>query len=153
MVIISLLLEQLDKKILEALQRDARLSSRQIAEQLGVAAGTVNARIRRLREQGVLRGFRPEINWDMAGYDITAVILVRVEGGKLVEVENKLANSKNICVVYDMTGDYDVALVGKFRDRAQLNRFIKSTLAMDHIERTVTSIVLNVVKEEFTLPI
>ena len=153
MVIFSLLLKELDKKILEALQRDARLSSRQVAEQLGVAAGTVNARIRKLREQGVLRGFRPQIDWNVAGYDITAVILVRVEGGKLVEVENKLANSKNICLVYDMTGDYDVALVGKFRDRAQLNRFIKSTLAMDHIERTVTSIVLNVVKEEFTLPI
>jgi|TARA_B100000315_G_scaffold251527_1_gene286478 DNA-binding Lrp family transcriptional regulator len=153
MVIFSLLLEQLDKKILEALQRDARLSSRQIAEKLGVAAGTVNARMRKLREQGVLRGFRPEIDWDVAGYDITAVILVRVEGGKLVEVENKLANNKNICLVYDMTGDYDVALVGKFRDRAQLNRFIKSALAMDHIERTVTSIVLNVVKEEFALPI
>ena len=153
MVIFSLLLEELDKKILEALQRDARLSSRQVAEQLSVAAGTVNARIRKLREQGVLRGFRPQIDWNVAGYDITAVILVRVEGGKLVEVENKLANSKNICLVYDMTGDYDVALVGKFRDRAQLNRFIKSTLAMDHIERTVTSIVLNVVKEEFTLPI
>jgi Lrp/AsnC family transcriptional regulator for asnA, asnC and gidA len=50
--------------------------------------------------------------------------------------------------VYDITGEWDSLIIGHFRDREDLNFFIKNVLAKKYVDRTVTHIVLNVVKEE-----
>jgi DNA-binding Lrp family transcriptional regulator len=53
-----------------------------------------------------------------------------------------------VIAVYDTTGDYDIVTVAKFRTREELNVFIKETLKMPYVKRSVTSIALNVVKED-----
>jgi DNA-binding Lrp family transcriptional regulator len=145
------LTEDLDLEILRALSADARASYRDIARKLRIAVGTVHARIEKLRERGTLVGFAPVLNWNNLGYSLAAVILIRVKGRHLVDVENKLAKLPEVVLLYDITGDYDVAMVSKFRDTRDLNRFIKDVLAMEYIERTSTSIVLNIIKENLML--
>jgi Lrp/AsnC family transcriptional regulator for asnA, asnC and gidA len=53
-----------------------------------------------------------------------------------------------VVAVYDITGDYDAAVITKFKDRSSLNDFVKKLLAMPNIKRTVTNVVLNVIKED-----
>ena len=53
--------------------------------------------------------------------------------------------------VYDITGEKDIVVVAKFKTRTELNRFIKTVLSVEFIERTNTHIVLNTVKEDFRL--
>ncbi len=141
-------LDDLDIKILRALEENARMSYREIAQKFGVATGTIYNRIKKLTDRGVIKGYAPLIDPEKVGLNITALILVQVDGKHLVEVEEEIAKFDEVSVVYDITGDFDVAVVARFRDRDELNSFIKRLLAMQHVKRTVTNFVLNVVKED-----
>jgi DNA-binding Lrp family transcriptional regulator len=146
-------LEGLDLKIIRSLQHDSRASYRDIAKKLDVAVGTVHSRISRLQESNVIRGFSVELDYSRIGFALTSLILLQVKGKHLREVETKLAHLPNVCVVYDVTGDFDVAIVAKFENSSKMDEFIKSVLSMDFVERTVTSIVLNSVKENYNIPL
>ena len=146
-------LEPLDIEILRALQQDARSSYRDIARKLKVAVGTVHSRAKKLEEAKVLRGFSVELDYSKLGFAITALILLQAKGKHLRDVESRLSKFENVCLVYDITGDFDIALVGKFSDPSSMDKFIKEVLAMDFVERAVTSIVLNSVKENFKIPL
>jgi Lrp/AsnC family transcriptional regulator for asnA, asnC and gidA len=135
-------------QILSALNADARRSSREIAETIGVSTGTVYNRMKRMTERGVIRGYIPLLNHTKTGYVFTILLLIQVEGEYITEVEEHLAATKEVMAVYDITGDFDVALIAKFKTQAALNAFIKRVLKTPHIRRTVTSMVLNVVKED-----
>ena len=141
-------LDNLDVKILRLLEEDARRSSREIAEKLEVATGTVYNRVKRLTDQGIIKGYIPIIDASKVGFELTALILLQADGKYLVDVESEIAKVDGVSCVYDITGDFDAAVIARFRDRASLNGFIKSLLAIPHIKRTVTNVVLNIVKED-----
>jgi len=145
--------EDLDLRIIRSLQQDARASYRDIARRIGVAVGTVQSRIRKLEQSKILSGFSVNLDYAKLGYALTALILLQVKGGHLKDVESKLANFPNVCVVYDVTGDFDVALVTKFENASSMDDFIKEVLSISFVERTVTSIVLNRVKENYNIPL
>ncbi|MDI9643932.1 MAG: Lrp/AsnC family transcriptional regulator [Candidatus Verstraetearchaeota archaeon] len=140
--------DETDLMILRELQEDAMTSYRDIAEKLGLSVGTVHNRIKRLKEIGLIKSFSAIIDAEKLGFGLTAIVLMQVEGGKIVEVEQKLSASKSILAVYDTTGEFDIIAIGKFRNREDLNAFIKETLKIEAVKRTVTSIALNVVKED-----
>ncbi len=140
-------IDSLDIKILVELQEDARKSLREIAEKLGVVEGTVYNRINKLKKMGVIKKFIPVIDYSKLGFDLIAVIGVTAEGGHLIEVEEMLANEPNVTAVYDVTGQFDVITVAKFRDRESLNDFVKKIAGLEHVQKTYTMLVLNVVKE------
>ena len=140
-------IDDLDLKIIRELQKDARQSYREMAERLKVAEGTVYNRVNKLQEMGIIKRFILDIDFSKLGYDLTAIIALKVEGGHLPEIEEIIAKKSNVSSVYDVTGDYDAIVVAKFRDRSALNKFVKGILAMPHVRRTHTMIVLNVMKE------
>jgi DNA-binding Lrp family transcriptional regulator len=141
-------LDELDVKILSLLGEDARMSCREVAEKLGVASGTVYNRVRRMTEDGVIKGYIPLLDYAKLGYGLAALVMIQVEGQHLVEVENTLAKSAEVMAVYDVTGEFDVAVLARFKSQASMNKFIKDTLKIAYIRRTVTNIILNVVKED-----
>jgi len=140
-------LDTLDIKVLIELQEDARKSLREIAEKLNVAEGTVYNRINKLKKMGIIEKFIPVIDYSKLGFDITAIIGITAEGGHLIEVEELLAKEPNVTAVYDVTGEFDVITVARFRSRSELNDFIKRIASLEHVKRTYTMLVLNVVKE------
>jgi len=143
--------DAVDIRILVELQEDARKSLREIAEKLGVAEGTVYNRINKLRRMGVIERFIPIINYSKLGFDLIVVIGVTAEGGHLIEVEELLANEPNVTAVYDVTGEFDVITVAKFKDRESLNAFVKRIAGLEHVKKTYTMLVLNVVKETHSI--
>ncbi len=145
--------DDIDLKILRILQEDSRTSYRKIADAIGIAVGTVYNRIKRLEEEGVFRAYTVMIDPTKIGYDLTAFILMQAEGPYLMEVERKIAQSDYVICIYDITGDFDIAVIARFKNRAMLNTFIKGMLRMPHITRTVTSVTLNIVKEDFRVKI
>lgn len=145
----DLKIDEVDLKILRELQKDSRKSYRDIAKAIGVATGTVYNRIKSLTDAGVLKGYTSIIDPSKVGYELTALILIQVDGGYLVETEKEIAKSDNVFCVYDITGDFDGAILARFKSREEMNGFIKWLIAMPHVKRTVTSFVLNVIKEEF----
>ena len=140
-------IDDLDLKIIVELQNDARQSFKDIAERLGVAEGTVYNRVNKLKDLDVIKRFVPDIDHSKLGYDLTALIGIVVEGGHLPENEEEIAKDPSVLAVYDVTGEYDIMIVAKFKDRAGLNDFIKRIVAMKYVQRTYTMVALNVVKE------
>ncbi|MDP6534710.1 MAG: Lrp/AsnC family transcriptional regulator [Candidatus Poseidoniia archaeon] len=140
--------DKTDRALLEALNRDGRASQRELAAATGVALGTVSNRLRRLQEAGVLRGFLPDIDAERAGFTLTAIMQMRISKGHIIAVQAYVAEHPRVFGVYDVTGEWDSLVLARFRDRAEMDTFIKSTLSQPYIERTNTSLVLNTVKQE-----
>lgn len=147
------ILDGLDRAILGELNVDARRSHREIAHRLDVSPTTVIHRVERLEREGVIRGYIPLLDDEMLGFDLTATIGIRISKGRLREVEERLAKDSRAYAIYDVTGDFDALLIGRFRDRRDLDRFVKHALQDPHIERTNTQVVLNRVKEEKRVPV
>lgn len=146
-------LDELDRSILVELNIDARRSHRAIAQRLKISPTTVSARVARLESDGVIRGYIPLLDDELLGWDLWALIGVRISKGRLREVEERLARDPHAYAIYDVTGEYDALLIGRFRDRRDLDRFVKHALQDPHVERSNTQVVLNRVKEERRVPI
>jgi Lrp/AsnC family transcriptional regulator for asnA, asnC and gidA len=140
-------LDDTDLKILNLLQEDSRLSFNKIASKLGVSVGTAYNRIKNLEVLGVIKGYTAVLDLEKLSYGLTAVILIQAGGKHMAEVETEIAKARSVVAVYDITGDYDAAVVAKFKDTASLNDFVKTLLAAPNVKRTVTNVVLNVIKE------
>jgi DNA-binding Lrp family transcriptional regulator len=130
------------------MQEDCRLSFNKIARKLGVSVGTAFNHVKSLEKKGIINGYTVTLDSSKLGYSLTVIIMIQAEGRFLADVENEISKNANIVAVYDITGDYDAVALAKFKDRASLNAFIKNLLTLPHIKRTVTHIVLNVIKED-----
>ncbi|MHB8632668.1 MAG: Lrp/AsnC family transcriptional regulator [Thermoplasmatota archaeon] len=141
--------DDLDRRILGVLMGDAQTPFRQIANASGTTVGTVHNRIKRMRAEGVIKRFLPEIDATKLGFGICALIELKIVGGHLAQAQHELAQDPHIVAVYDVTGEMDTLFIGKFRDTSDLDRFVKGTLQHPHVKETRTRLVLNVVKEGF----
>ena len=141
-------MDEIDDKILEKLNENARKSYREIARELKISLTTVSNRIKRMEDEKIIERYIPLINQEKIGYDLTAVINVKISHGKLIEVQERISNDKHVSGVYDITGDWDSLIIAHFKDRRDLNGFIKGVLSLDNVEKTNTQIVLNIVKNE-----
>ena len=141
-------IDTVDKKLLMELLRDSRVSLRRLAEEMNVSPATLHNRLLKLIQEGVIRGFTTLIDYTKLGYSLTSIIMAKVDGKHLVEFEKSIANYDNVIAVYDIVGEYDVAIIAKFRSVEDLDNFLKNLLKNPVVERTYTSIVLNVIKED-----
>ncbi len=141
-------MDDLDKKIIRALNQNARKSFREIAKEVDSSVTAVIHRIRKFEEAGVLKGFIPVVDMEYFEKRIIAIIALRISQGKLIETQKKIAEDDRVAAVYDVTGDWDSFVLAYFKDRPDLNDFIKTLLSHKNVDRSVTHLVLNVVKEE-----
>jgi Lrp/AsnC family transcriptional regulator for asnA, asnC and gidA len=145
--------DELDRKIIQALNRNARRSYREIAKEVGISVTSVIHRVKKLQESGAIKGYIPVVDQEHFGLSLSAVIALRISRGKLLDIQQKIAEDPRIAAVYDVTGEWDSVVIGYFRDRHDLNDFIKGLLSLENVDRSITHIVLNVVKEERRIPV
>ncbi len=145
--------DETDLKILKILEEDSKTNYREIASRLNIAIGTVSNRINNLKERGIIKKFTIDIDTAAIGYEVTAIILIQIDGKFIHEVEEKLAENSNVYAIYDTTGDWDSIIAVKFRKVLDLNKFLKDLNKTNHIKQTSTSICLNVIKEHTFFPI
>src|SRR3990170_7034917 len=98
-----MVLNETDMKILQVLLEDARFSSRQIAKKVGVSVGTVLSRIKKMEEDGLIKGYFVLVDHEKLGFELTVVMEITVSKGRLVEMETEIAKISNVCSVYDVT--------------------------------------------------
>ena len=142
------MIDELEKKIIRVLNLNARKSFREVARDVGTSATAVINTVRKLEEAGAIRGYVPVVDPEHFGFRLAAIIAVRISRGKLLETQKKISHDSHVAAIYDVTGDWDSFIIGRFTGREDLNGFIKKLLAIPDVDRTVTHIVLNVVKEE-----
>ncbi|MEL0213776.1 MAG: Lrp/AsnC family transcriptional regulator [Euryarchaeota archaeon] len=141
------MLDDTDRRIIEVLERDARTSLRGIAEEVGVSLGTVSNRVKKLEDNGVIKDYRVILDSEKVGWNLNVVIGLRIQKGRLIEIQEKIARDNRVYGVYDVTGEFDSMVIARAVDRSDLDDLSKNVLSMDGVERSVTHLVLNTVKE------
>ncbi len=146
-------IDELDRQILSVLQEDCRLSFRKIAEKMHISCVKASSRIKNLEDTGIVKGYTVILDQLKLGYDLTTVIFIQTDGRYLEDLENDLLQIANVILLYEITGDFDLVAVARVKDRGSLNTLIKSLLLTPHIKKTMTSISLSIVKEDFKIKI
>jgi len=146
-------MDEIDQRILAELMNDARKSIREIAKSVNISPATVHSRLKKLIRNGIIKGFVPVVDSSKVGFPITAIIMLSVEGDKLKKLEKDLGEMNNVIAVYDITGDFDLMLIAKFRDMDGLNVFVKDLLSRPEVKKSVTHIAFSVIKEDLKLPL
>jgi len=136
-----------DKKIIEIILKDARLSSRHIARLTNISVGTVITRIKNMEANGLIKGYTAQIDHEKLGYTLTAIIEITLSKSPLLEVENEIAKMPGICNMYNVTGSTDVIVVAKFKNKDELINFTNQLLTLPYVEHTNTHITLTTIKE------
>lgn len=145
--------ENLDTELVNALLGNGRESLRSLGDQLDVSVTTVSNHLNDLEEAGAIEGYTPIVNYGRLGYDVTAILQLKVEGQGLPDITETLRSEPQMVSVYETTGDYDIIAVGKFTDSDDMNNQIKRILADADVQESNTSVVLNAVSEyeQFTV--
>ena len=141
-------LDDTDKKILNVVVGNSRLSLRQIAVKAGVSVATVMHHIRKLEEDKIIKKYSAQLDYEKIGYDIEVLIEMRISKGRLLDVERKIAVHPNVFAVYDVTGAFDSVILARFQTRRQMDNFLKKIQTYEFVERTETKLVLQAIKEE-----
>lgn len=155
-------MDEVDRKILMALQADGKKTLQELSEELGRPKTTLAARIRKLEEEGVILGYKAVVNPFALGYKLLAFVLVSVRRGASAEskplqqtVAEKVLQECNgeggmpfVEEAYIITGPYDLLFKVWARDVKQLSTFLVAYLASNpDIQRTETLIVLEIVDD------
>ena len=142
------MIDDLALKIVRALNQNARKSYRDVAKEVGTSATAVINKVRKLEESGAIKGYIPVVDPGHFGIELVAIVALRISKGKLLETQQRISSDRRVAAVYDITGEWDSLVIGYFKGRDDLNDFIKGVLSLPFIDRTVTHLVLNIVKDE-----
>jgi Lrp/AsnC family transcriptional regulator, regulator for asnA, asnC and gidA len=142
-------LDETDVRIIEALQKDGRVAFSQVAEQLGVSPGMIRQRYSRLVEQGVLKVVAITNPLRM-GYKTMAMIGIRVDGSKLLDVAEKVSRLDEVIYLVVCSGRFDIFAEIVCRDHEDLLRFITEKLStIDGVRESESFMHLKIVKEVY----
>lgn len=142
-------LDETDLKIIEALQKDGRVAFSQIAEQLGVSPGMIRQRYSRLVDQGFLKVVAITNPLKM-GYRTMAMIGIRAEGSKLLDVAEKVSKLDEVIYMIISSGRFDIFAEVVCRDHEDLLRFITDKLsAIDGVRESESFMHLKIYKEVY----
>ena len=97
-------LDKIDKKIIEILSEDGRISYVDLAEKVGLSRVAVKDRIQSLMDKGIIEKFTIVVNSEKAGKQISAFFEVEVEPIRPQQVAQNLAANPNVASIYQMTG-------------------------------------------------
>jgi Lrp/AsnC family transcriptional regulator for asnA, asnC and gidA len=142
-------LDETDIRIIEALQKDGRVAFAQVAEQLGVSPGMIRQRYGRLVEQGVLRVVAITNPLQM-GYKTMAMIGIRVDGSRLLEVAEKVSRLDEVIYMVICSGRFDIFAEVVCLDHEDLLRFLIERLStIEGVRESETFMHLKIVKEVY----
>ena len=136
-------MDDLDENIIEVLKKDSRRPFVEIAEQLQVSEGTIRSRVRRMTEEGVIKGFTIKTS----SRNVKAMVEIRIDVNTNTEVvAATLAHQEGVTEVYEVTGDQDIVAIVDVETSQQLNEIIEIARRHDNVLSTRTRLVL---KEHF----
>jgi DNA-binding Lrp family transcriptional regulator len=123
-------IDQLDVALIEALREDPRVGLLEIARRVGVARGTVQARLAKLEQRGVVTGYGPEIEPAKMGYPIAAFVFVELNQGRLAEAAEAARAVPEVLEVDAVSGDQDLICRVVARDTEHLQEIVNGLVAL-----------------------
>lgn len=140
--------DDVDLSILEVLRENARLPTREIAKKSGVPLATVNRRMKKLVESGVIRRFTTQLDYDRLGKKTVAYVLIRSHpGADYDEIYNKVMKHPDVEDIAATAGQFDIIMKVRVKDNDDLSDFLfKYVRNLPSVAQTETLIALNLRK-------
>lgn len=135
-------IDGLDANLINALAASPRAGVMELARQLGVARGTVQARLDKLQARGIITGFDPDLDLQALGYEVLAFVTLEIAQGRLDDVIGHLSAIPEVIEAHTMTGPGDLHCRLVARSNQHLQEVINRMLEVSGIERTATHIAL-----------
>lgn len=140
-------IDLLNKKILQLLQKDGRITYKDITKEMDRAESTVRERIGFMEEQKIIEGYTAIINKPRVGLNRSAIIYARVPTSSFDEVTNNLKAVNGVLQIYRTSGDKNLAFFMAATDDEEMNRTIKNKIAPLGVTDIEVSIILEAVRE------
>jgi DNA-binding Lrp family transcriptional regulator len=135
-------IDPLDARLIQALCDAPRAGVMELARRLGVARGTVQARLDKLQQRGVISGFDPDLDLNSMGYEVLAFIGLEIAQGRLDDVTAHLREIPEVLEIHSVTGPVDLHCRVVARTNEHLQDVISRILAVEGIVRSTTQIAL-----------
>jgi DNA-binding Lrp family transcriptional regulator len=139
-------LDDVDMAILRELIRDARIPNNALAEKVGVAPSTALARMRALRESGVVKGFHADIDLEKLGLEISAMVSIVVHSrarNRMTDIAEQISRLDSVQRVFLMSGDRDLLVHVSCESPARLRDFVSTHLNDPAIANTQTNLIFS----------
>lgn len=141
-------LDEIDRKILNLLQEDGRVSQHDLAEAVGLSSPATGERLKKLEERGIIRGFTAVLDPKLVGRDVTAFIAVGIDGSRYYNAfVDRALKHPEILECHAVTGQGSHLLKIRTRDTSTLEHLLADIQAWPGVHWTTTSVVLSVIKE------
>lgn len=137
--------DRLDAEIIGALEKDGRVGVAQLASDLGVSRNTIQARMRRLEESGVLRGFRPELDLASIGLPVQAQISLEIDQRRMDEIIERLAEVPEILEARTQAGREDIVVLVASSSVSDIQRISLDLVTITGVRHTDTTLIINTV--------
>ena len=136
-------IDDLDARLIAELRDNPRVGLLEIARRLGVARGTVQARLAKLEGRGVITGHGPEVDAAAMGYPISAFVFVELSQGRLSEATTALDAIPEVLEADAISGPQDLVCRIAARDTEHVQEIVNRLLATPAIRRCTSYIVLS----------
>jgi Lrp/AsnC family leucine-responsive transcriptional regulator len=150
-------LDDYDRRILQELQTDGRLTSVELARRIGLSTSATHTRIRQLEQGGHIDRYVALLNWEHAGFDMVCFVNISLQmhqQERIEAVRSAIQEMPEVLECYHVTGEFDYLLKVAIRNRKGLERFVLHRLTpIPGVARLHTSLALSAVKSTTALPV
>jgi len=143
------MIDKIDERILEILQKNARTPYTQIAKEVGLSEGAIRKRIEALEKKGVIKKYVAIIDPKKIGYNSITLLGIDTEPTKLLEIANEISKLKEAKNVYLSTGDHMIMAEIWAKDGKELSNILANKIAkIEGVKRICPAIIQEKIKEE-----
>lgn len=137
------MVDALDYKIIDLLQRNSRLSFAELGRKISLSPSAVRERIQRLEDLGIIESYGVKINHALLGYTLEVFILLKIFDGKLQLALDEIGSMREVREAHRITGPYNIHIKALLREQNQLQEFIDKLI---HYGSPTTLLILSEVK-------
>jgi len=142
-----------DLTLLRELQMEGRASYSKLSKKTGIPNSTIHDKVKRLISNGVIKGYTIIIDKEKVGLDNVAIIGVETGAKQFRDVAKNLCEIREIVEVYGTTAEFDLMVKVRASSRDELSNVLNQIRSVDGVDDIYVSSILEVFKEELTLPL
>ena len=150
-------LDSIDIKILKILQSEGKLTNTELADRVGLSATPCLRRVKRLEQEGIIMGYRAELDRSKIGLGLTVLVDVKMEGPRnenSTKIQEVLRTMPEVLSCHLVSGEFDLMLEVAVPDLASYERFLLGNLLQLHIFKDIRShVVIRTVTDRTPLPL
>jgi Lrp/AsnC family transcriptional regulator, regulator for asnA, asnC and gidA len=141
--------DKIDSDILTLLKENSRISFIEMSRRLGVSDATIQFRVKRLKESGIIGKFTVTVNPAAIGYTVAAIMLIEIDADKHDAAKIALSKVPEISEIYSVLGEYDLFIKVWSRSLEEINDLINDKIrSIDGIKDLLEIVVVERVKDE-----